>query len=293
MKPVVKRWLISLIIELVLVLWLLINSALQPTNAPMYIFPPAESVFAQQVFFYMILLLIPLVITPLGFLLSPLFIRFYLWASKRMKGVQLVGYAKFQENKRDIKYRYITRLIFGSLLCISVWNVLIQNSAFTFWVKPEFYDSMFNKETGAMYNFPMVPWYWLPIMITSLVFAMCHLILDSGLVYVKKIRGHPQFSDSERVGSLVWGLVKGYAGISAIITFTSLIFISDLWREGSMVAYPALAVVQVPFIIATIDLLRNWGRRLIYNAVKKHQPPEIIELDYKRTPVQDMKELYE
>ncbi len=292
MKAVTKRWLYILIFEVALALVSIIaNYADDFNQTPFFIFPPNADGSSQQAFFIILELIVPFVTVPIGYVLSPLFIRIYLWSTRRMKSMQFVGYAKYQESKREVRYHYITRLIFGALLCTNIWVILLQSNAFSFWVQPA-YQSLMYDINGSMLNFPMVPWYWLPLTITGLVFAICFLILDSGLVFMKKIREHAQFADTERVGSLVWSVVKGYAGVSVIINFV-LILLTPLGREASMTLYPLLAASQLIFTLATIDLLRNWGRRLIFHVIKKHGIPEIITLDYKKTPVNDMRELYE
>ncbi|MBD3340180.1 MAG: hypothetical protein GF353_13795 [Candidatus Lokiarchaeota archaeon] len=120
---------------------------------------------------------------------------------------------------------------------------------------------------GRIYNFVFIPWYWLPIFVTTLLFAMCAAIQDSGLVTIRKLYGQSEFADTERVGDRIFAVVKGYAGVSVIINFYFLIT-TPLGREGSLVIYPLLAVIfMIPFIIA-IDLFRNIGIMWIHKAVK-------------------------
>jgi hypothetical protein len=292
MQAVLKRWFYALIFESVFTLMLIISNYADDFNqTAKYIFPTGVDGYTQQTFFILLQFFMPFVMVPIGTLLSPLFVRLYLSISKRVKSIEMVGYARYEESKREVRYHYVTRVIFGALLCVNIWVILLQSNAFSFWVTPTSRGAMFN-EAGTMFNFPMVPWYWFPLAITGLLFSICILILDSGLVFVKKIREHAQFSDTERVGSLLWNIVKGYAGVSVIINF-SIWMLTPYGREASMLTYPFMTAAQIVFTIATIDLMRNWGRHLIFNAVKKNRPPEIIALDYKRTPIQDLKELYE
>jgi hypothetical protein len=149
---------------------------------------------------------------------------------------------------------------------------------------------MYNPDTGAMFNFPMVPWYWLTITVTSFVFSICFVILDSGLVFIKKIPEHPEFSDTERVGDLFWNMIKGYAGVSVILNFILLI-ITPMGKEASLILYPMLALLYLVFVIASMELLGKWGRRLVFNAVKKERNTVIIALDYKITEISQPEEL--
>ncbi len=102
---------------------------------------------------------------------------------------------------------------------------------------------------------------------------------------------HPDFSDTERVGNILWSIVKGYAGIVVVLNFVSLIS-TPLGMEGSLVLYPMLAACYVFFIVTTIDLFKPWGQKLSFNAVKASRNPEIIAMEYKTSPVADRKDLY-
>ena len=78
------------------------------------------------------------------------------------------------------------------------------------------------------------------LMIVTPIFAMCAVIQDSGLVSVKKVSGQSEFEDTERIGDKIFGIVKGYAGISVIVGFISLIQ-TPLGGEVSLVLYPLMS----------------------------------------------------
>ena len=145
-------------------------------------------------------------------------------------------------------------------------------------------DIMIDDSTGQMFNFPMVLWYWAPCFLMALLFSMCAVIQDTGLVSLRKLSGQSDFKDTERVGDLLFGLVKGYAGISVIINFY-LLLTTPLGQEGSLRMYPILAIILTFHVIIAIDMFRNTGVKWIQKAVKKYYPPQLIEMSFKQSDI--------
>jgi hypothetical protein len=291
MKPVLKRWLLGLsglFILFISAFAISLGDAYGMT--PFFLFPSTTDGRIQQVFWYFMILIMSTLGVVVGMLIASLVVRSYVKSSKIQSSIQLLGFAKYNENTKVLISHFISRIVFGVLFCVNIWVMLFDYNVFELWVKPEYLSQMYQGET--MLNFPMVPWYWVPTTLVAILFSIAFVILDSGLVMVKKVPEHPDFSDTERVGNLFWNIVKGYAGISGILSFIQLI-LTPLGREGSLVSYPFMALVGVFYVITTIDLLKTWGCKRIFEAVKKEIPPEIIGLDYKRTPINDSKQLFE
>lgn len=292
MKPELKRWIISLLIPILVVIFTAIGNMIDMYgNTTWYIWPPFLEGSMQQLFWTIIPILVGFCLIPIGNLLAALFISIYVKSAQKNPSIQKIGFAKFKDSPKLMRKRFLVRLIFMVLLCVNIWVLFFQYGVFKLMVNPIYYDRMYD-QLGTMLNFPMVPWYWIPIAVSSIVFTIAFVILDSGLVFVKKIPEHPEFSDTERVGDLFWNLIKGYAGISVIINFITLLS-SPFGREGSLVIYPLLAATYLVFIIFSIDLFKNWGRRMIFNAVKKVFKTEIIALDFKITELNNPEELSE
>ncbi len=252
-------------------------------NRPLfYVFPPFATGADQEAFFIGIMFLVPLLMIPLGFLLSSAFISLYLKISQHSKKVQFIGFALLQASAAATKKRYLNQMIFGLLLCINVWVLLFQTNVFSFWVLPG--REMIDPDTGRMFTFPMEPWWWLPISVSVLVISIVYCILDSGLVYVKQIVEHPQFSDTERVGSLLWNVIKGYAGISVIFNFITLIFTS-YGQDAANITFPVYMALALFFYMGVLELLANWGRRLLFKTVQKRKVPEMINLSFTTTTI--------
>lgn len=210
--------------------------------------------------------------------------------SKLSKRIEFVGYASIDRTPKYLKKRYIIQIIFAVLLCVNIWIVLVSNeNIMKFWLTEEGIETMEGSE-GQYYNFVFVPWYWIPAFITSLVFAMSIVIVDSGLVLVRKLHGQTDFSDTERVGDKMFSIIKGYAGISVILSFIQLIQ-SPRGNEASLVLYPLLALIIIlPFIFA-IDLFRGFGIKLIFSAVKSYYTPQLIKISFEKTEISGYKEI--
>ena len=157
------------------------------------------------------------------------------------------------------------------------------------WLTPDGLSNMEGTE-GQYLNFVFVPWYWVPIFITALVFALCSAIMDAGLVSVKQLSGQSEFSDTERVGDKIFSIVKGYAGISVIMSFIVLIQ-SPRGNEGSLVLFPIFALCFILHIIVAIDVFRNIGKKWVFKAAKKYYDPQMIKLSFEKTEISDFKDL--
>ncbi len=291
MKPIQKRLLVaSILYGGVFILSNLLAHVFDPWNQdPFYIFPPFERGYEKEAFFIGVMFVVPLLFIPLGLVLSKGFIHIYLKMSKKTKKIQLIGFARIQTSSRVIKMRYLNQIIIGVLLCMNVWIVLFQTGAFSIWVLKS--RNMTDPDTGRMYTFPMEPWWWLPLSIAALIISISYNILDSGLVHAKQIHQHPQFSDTEQVGKLFWNLIKGYAGISVIANFFLLIF-TPYGQDAANATFPLYMGFGIFFYMVILELMSNWGRGLIFKTVKKHQVPEIIDLNYTKTPFTELDQLF-
>ncbi len=261
------------------------------TRDKLYIIPFGKNGADQQLFFWGLMLLLPYLAIFLGFGLSYGIVWLYMRYTKFSKRIEFVGFSKIINADLMSKRRYLIQMIFGLLLCMNIWIYLLGSGFFDFWVAEE-YKSWMYTEDGAMLNFPMVPWYWVPMFITTFVFAACSAITDSGLVTVKKLPEHKEFSDTERVGDKIFTIVKGYAGISVIIGFIGILQ-TPLGKELSLVVYPINVLYFLFPVILAIDILKDFGRRVVFKAVKTQYEPQLIALSSEKKPITNRKEIYE
>nr|MDO8109892.1 hypothetical protein [Candidatus Sigynarchaeota archaeon] len=292
MKPILKRWLASLTLCVgVFYIANILSCLLDPWNDPLfYIFPQAATGGLQELFFLGVMFVIPFFMIPLGHGISALIVIIYLRIAQSSKKIVFLGFARIAQDSSIIKKRYWNQVLYGVLLCINIWVLLFQTDAFFFWIRQDAVIRMFN-DNGTMLMFPMIPWFWFPLAISVLILTTCFSILDSGLVCIKKIPEHPQFSDTERVGNIFWNIIKGYAGISVIASFALLLF-TPYGREASLITFPVYMALNVFFYMATEELTQNWGRKIIFTIVKRNRDPEIIELNYEKKAVDDFNQLF-
>ncbi|MCP4764593.1 MAG: hypothetical protein GY870_22655 [archaeon] len=292
-KKVLKTYIIGLIYSIAFILIPFIIESLNSSYDDIILFTLPFGVNNDQhfLFFYLLAIIAPYFAIFLGYGLAYIVVRVYCRLSKFSKKIEFVGYANIDRSKKYLRKRYIIQLIFCSLLCMNIWIYLVSNQDIMEYLVTEAgKERMYSKITEKMFNFPMVPWYWVPLFISILVFSLCIVIVDSGLVTVKKISGQSNFSDTERLGDRIFSFVKGYAGISVILNFIALIS-TEMGGELSLVLYPLMAIIQLIHLIIAIDLFRNVGRKWIFNAVKSYYPPQKIELNFDKKEIADFKEL--
>ncbi len=292
-KKKVLVWCIGIAIQLLIVVVLYIGNLADRYTGhyKLYIFPNFPIAAEQQLFFMGLAVLLPYLAIFLGFGLSYIIVLLYMRLTKLSKRIEFVGFSKVINADLISKRRYIIQLVFGVILCLNVWIYILGSDFFDFWVADKYKDMMYDPD-GRLYNFPMIPWYWVPLFITTLVFAACSAITDSGLVTIKKLPEHKEFSDTERVGDKIFTIVKGYAGISVVIGFIGILQ-TPMGKEGSLVLYPLLAFLLLFPMIVAIDILKDIGRRIVYKAVKTEYEPQLISLSSEKKPITDRKEIYQ
>ncbi|MFX0072475.1 MAG: hypothetical protein ACFFAO_15430, partial [Candidatus Hermodarchaeota archaeon] len=251
----------------------------------LYSLPFGDTAEQVEIVMLLVAIIAPYLAIFIGYGLGSLIVKIYCRFTKISKKIIFVGYAKLDRSAKYLRKRYLLHLFFASVLCVNIWIYLVTNvELMSLFLSSEGKERMFDTRTGQMFNFVMVIWYWVPIFIASLVFAMCSVIQDSGLVSIKKISGQTEFVDTERVGDLLFGMVKGYAGISVIINFY-LLLTTPLGKEGSLVLFPLLAAILMFHLIVAIDLFRSVGVKWIHKVVKKYYPPQLIELTFNKSDI--------
>ena len=291
-KKLLKIYLIGLIISAipVFIIPTITNISDATMQYNLYTIPFSEIGWQQAIFFNLIAFLVPYLMIFLGYVLAFIVVLIYTRLTKLSKRIEFVGYANTDRSGHYLRRRYIIQIFFATLLATNVWISLVTNPAVMVFFLTEEAQGIMYSESGAMYNFPMIALYWVPLVVVVPIIAMCAVMQDSGLVSIKKLSGQSEFADTERIGDKLFGLVKGYAGISVIISFFMLIQ-SPMGGELSLVLYPLLAMIMLLHLIIAIDLFRNMGRKLIFKAAKRVYPPQIIEMSYDKKDIADFKDL--
>jgi len=196
-----------------------------PTNKYMlYNVPFGANSLQVLIVFLIIAIVVPYLAIFIGYALAYVVVRIYCRFTKFSRRIEFVGYARLDRSGKYLRRRYLTQIFFAVLLCINIWIALVSSEEIMkLFLSKKGKEIMYHPETGQLFNFSMVVWYWLPIFVSTLAIALCAVIQDSGLVSLKKLSGQSEFADTERVGDKLFGLVKGYAGISVFINFYLLL----------------------------------------------------------------------
>ncbi|MBN1801626.1 MAG: hypothetical protein JW891_08990 [Candidatus Lokiarchaeota archaeon] len=290
-KKLLKIYLIALVISSLVVILPAINNSLDSfSNQHFYNLPFGDTNAMHSLFFYLMAFFLPYIAIFIGYALAHIVVRLFCRFSKFSKRIEFVGYAQIARSGKYLRRRYLIQIVFATLLCTNVWIILVGNEAImTFWLTEEGVSNMISPD-GAYLNFVFVPWYWVPIFLTTLLFSTCIVIMDSGLVSIKKLHGQSEFSDTERVGDKLFAIIKGYAGISVLYSFVLLIQ-TPMGNEGSLVLYPLLALVFILHVIVAIDMFRNIGRKWVFKATIPYYEPELITLNFEKKKISGFDDL--
>ncbi len=288
-KKILKIYIIALTFSSITIFTSYFMNTYEKTTAAYFTFPMGVDTKIQELFFLTLAFLAPYLMIFVGYAIAYLVVRIYGPLTKLSKRIEFVGYASTDRSGHYLRRRYIIQVFFATLLCTNIWISLVTNSAILeFFIAEEAKEFMYTQE-GTMLNFPMIPLYWIPLVVVVPIIAMCAVIQDSGLVSIKKLSGQ-EFVDTERIGDKIFGIVKGYAGIAVIISFITLLQ-SPMGRELSLVLYPLMATAMSFHIIVAIDMFKDIGRKWVFKAVKPTYPPQMVELSYVKKDIADFKDL--
>jgi len=291
-KKILKYYFIGLVLTILSALLPAIIMDLTSENMQnrLYILPFGATGGQQAIIFQIMAILLPIPTIFIGYGLAYLVVGLYSRLTKFSKRITFVGYARIDRSGPYLRRRYLLHLIFGALLATNIWVVIVSNpTLMEFWMSADGLAVKYHGSSSTYQQFAYTPWYWAPLVLVVLIFAMCAVIQDTGLVSVKKLSGQSTFEDTERIGDKLFGIVKGYAGISVIISFVNLL-LTPLGNELSLVFYPLQAMMYLLHLIIAIDLFREVGRKWIFKAVKHHYNPQLIEMSYTKKDITDINE---
>ncbi len=290
-KALLKRWIKTVILAgIIIALNIAVTFGDDAFLERRYILPIGQTGYDEQVFFLLLTQTAPYLALLLGFLLGVGVVKLILFFLKRNKKVEFVGFARADITHKTTWKSYLDRTLFSVLLALNLWLMILNSVVLGFWVAEPYKSTMYDG-TGRLLYFVIAPWYWVCVFIAVLVFAMCAVILDSGLVAVFKRPEYRNYGDVTRVGTIVYNVVKGYLGITIIISFLQTLN-SPLGQEFNIWTFPLMEMIYLlPFLVA-MDLCKDFGRRRVVAAVQKSFPLQMLELDYKRLPVTTFDEIY-
>jgi len=232
-----------------------------------------------------LILLVFLVLFPLaaflgvflgGYLLSPLF----LFIHKNILGRKMVY--DIEDKDKGQKFGKTWRGIFPALMALTftigfVFDKSIQNTIM------QIFNPSVNTEVDVIMNTFMMLLIAM-IFVSTLLFGSIWFLLDSCVVYsnVEKVKDTDQPTETKSVGGYFQTLLKGYAGIGALIAYyTFAIAIMDILSEGKFdiimfivaglfyAPFPILVAIAILPSILLADVLRNQRIEYVKKWAKK------------------------
>ncbi|MFX1258583.1 MAG: hypothetical protein ACFFAN_12030 [Promethearchaeota archaeon] len=270
------RIFVSIVIVLIFIfLLLIINTSIAFT----WLFPGSYN--GEQYFFIgLIALFCSIVIgISIGYLIAPIFLFFH----KKIMGYKLVyGIQKLTPLK---KFQHLFRGFFPSLIAINISLVLtpfLRDIVIT----SDYLESFDDVHIGVNTFFTILPFVIGPAIG---IFVAGWILNDAGLGYMNKnkIRKNDEFIDIKGVGRPYIDFLKGYAGISVIISYGVLLltWINYVKAEHIILVIIFGGLVPIILTLGTIpcllilDFLREHRNKYILKFAKKMGITEYIKLN--------------
>jgi hypothetical protein len=175
-----------------------------------------------------------------GYLLGP----FFLYIQKKMKGKKMLYHIVDKPNTKH--KRTIFQAFFPALLTLNISFILIENEFVRYLVTGSTTEDLTYLYTA------LIAVFYISSAIALTLFSPVWFLNDSGIIFLKKeeIETNPEILN---IGRWYSNVIKGYAGISVLLTFYSFIFRlvslpGVLDEPGAIISL--VAVPLFPFIIA-------------------------------------------
>lgn len=261
-------------------------------NDAVYIFPPINS-FLVQKFILNCLILVGVVVGIILGLIVAYFLTFIiLWfvstSSKNKIMKRLVkpdnfefGFVKIEPSLTPIT-TILLRAFFMGFFTMSILFVFVENDTLSsfFWIDLLIYQTTITNQTFGIYSEDiLLPWSWISVIITFTLSIACWIILDSGLIVIRKKSRHLNYKNVSKVGDIVYKAIKGYVGISIILSWILFIFRINT----GITVFPMNAFLFSILILFILDWMRPFSNKLIKKAITKNFPnikEFIVDIEY-------------
>ncbi|MFX0073300.1 MAG: hypothetical protein ACFFAO_19650 [Candidatus Hermodarchaeota archaeon] len=277
MKPLLIYAFLNLFL---IVLVLIIINSIDDVGGNWIRFSPTNNA-AYDVVYMFIMITICAIIggTFVGYALGPL----YLYAHKKIVGRKMI-YGIQEKEKPDKFKKYFLKGLFPALMALNFALMF----AFTDWVQT--IATTNQGESGE--TTPMVTLLALLALMTGIsmgVFSSAWFLLDAGIVYTnkEKVKDLSDPIEIRSVGGWYNYLLKGYAGISVILSFYAFFwYMYEIMEIGNridgmnimfIIFYPTLplviAILSFPALIL-LDLTHNHRKKYIRKIAEKFKISE-------------------
>lgn len=250
-------------------------------NDALYVFPPSSS-FLVQKFILNCLVLIGLIIGVLlglllAYFITLIYLRFISFSRKIKIMKRLVkpnnfefGYIKIEPLLTPIK-TILIRALFMGFFTMSILFVFVENNALSsfWWINAGDYQTVITNQAFGIYSEEiLLPWLWISVIITFTLSTACWVILDLGLIVARKKSRHLNYKSVSKVGDIIYKVIKGYVGISIILSWVLFIF-----RINTGIAvFPWNAFFFSILILFVLDWFKPSSNKFITRAIFKIYP---------------------
>jgi len=274
LKKYIKPLTIYIILNLILlVLVLIVGTDLEAVGPNWIRFSPTNN-SAHDIIYMFVMITICAIIGGVfvGYVLGPL----YLYAHKKIIGRKMIYGLQDKEKPEKFK-KYFLKGLFPALMAINFALMF----AFTSWVQRIAINNSIEEEAAMLTLLALLA---LMTGISMGIFSSVWFLLDAGIVYTnkEKVKDLAQPTEVRSVGGWYNYLLKGYAGISVILSFYAFFWymfeVMEIAKgvEGMnimfIVFYPTLPIVitilSFPALIL-LDITHNHRKKYILKIAEK------------------------
>ena len=241
-------------------------------NDAIYVFPPSNSFLVQKFILNCLILIGVFIGVLLGLLLAYFITLIYLrFISLFVKPNNFeFGYTKIEPSLTPI-ITILIRALFMGFFTMSILFVFVENNTLSsfWWINAGDYQTLITNQVFGIYSEEiLLPWSWISVIITFALSIACWVILDLGLIVVRKKSRHLNYKSVSKVGDIIYKALKGYVGISIILSW--ILFISRI--NTGIAVFPINAFFFSILILFILDWFKPFSNKFITRAIIKNYP---------------------
>ena len=261
------------IICFVLVEVLVVAVFLMPNTPSVFNYSITNDLMGDMFFFLIGWVIAPLIGVVLGYRFAPLL----LWIHKKTKGSRGEYYIYEKMELKEFKFTF-QNLFFPALMALNLAMVLANiESVQQLLLTSEALSIAEGTVTLTIYLMP--PLVIITGTISTALFSVSSFLLDTGIVFVNKEKMEQNLESIKifPVGQGYMSILKGYAGISVVISLISLVYNMATGYFSVMNLFGAVMWALMPFLLSfilipmmiLIDKFHHKGRLFVLKHAKK------------------------
>lgn len=264
-------------------------------NDSLYIFPPINSKLIQNFILNNLTIIGVILGIPIGFLISYIITLIYLWLFKKYQWFFKKFLKKYYEKEKytfgfveiDPQTTSITTILFratiAGFLTMSLLFIYIENNYFSvFWWKNlnDYQTTIATQPSGLYSELILLPWLWISLAISSALLVACWIILDSGLIIIKKKSSHKRYRSVGKVGNYFYKYLKGFVTLSLLISW--LLFFLQI--NVGIAVLPINSLIYFVLFVIILDYFKPFTRNIVMKGARKIFPSiDFLTIETKQT----------